>query len=342
MGHHPVHICLVGCGKWAACHAAMLQKMRRKVVFSFSSRDLGKAEGYCRRFGGRKAHHGLHAVLKDPDVDAVLLCTPPSNHMEEAEMAAKAGKAVCVEKPLARCVEEGRKIITICRHHGVLLLVGENFHYSPPVRLAEDIINSGAIGKVLTIKAKGASNSIWTEWRKDLDTAGGGILLDEGIHYLHVLRLWAGKPIQFERVSLQKLASRSVEDIAGIDLVMERAANVSLFLSRGTGEKQILPWFHVIGDEGSLTLDYAASFLRVEGKKRSIHFIGAPSGLLARVFEKDRFGRNAILQDFVSSIEKGGVPQMNGEEGLNDLEFVMAAYEHARVSEGQLAGNPTT
>ena len=342
MGHHPVQVCLVGCGKWAACHAAMLRKMPRKVVFSFSSRDLGKAEEYCRRFGGSKAYNGLHAVLEDPDVDAVLLWTPPSNHMEEVEMAAKAGKAICVEKPLARCVEEGRKIITICRDHGVLLLVGENFHYSPPVRLAKDIINSGAIGKVLTIKAKGASNTIWSEWRKDLDTAGGGVLLDEGIHYLYVLRSWAGNPIRFKHVSLQKLASRSVEDIAEIELVMDRAANVSLSLSRGTGEEHISPWFHVIGDEGSLTLDYGASFLRVEGKKRSIRFIGTPSGLLARVFEKDRFGRKAILQDFVSSIKRGGVPQMNGEEGLHDLEFVMAAYEHARVSKGQLAGNPTT
>ena len=76
--------------------------------------------------------------------------------------------------------------------------------------------------------------------------------------------------------------------------------------------------------------------------QRTVHFIGAPSGLLRMVFEKDRFGRKAILQDFVSSIKRGGVPQMNGEEGLHDLEFVMAAYDHARVSEGQLAGNPTT
>lgn len=330
----PVHICLVGCGKWAACHATILRKMRGDVIFSFSSRDREKAEEYRRRFDGWKAYGGLHAALEDPEVNAVLFCTPPGSRAEEVECAAKAGKAIYVEKPIARCVDEGKKIVATCREQGVPLMVGENFHYAPPVRLAKDLIESGAVGNVLAIQAKGASNAIWTEWRKDVDKAGGGVLLDEGIHLLHVLRLWGGEPLKFKRVSLRKRESRSVEDVAELEMALERVANVTLFLSRGSGEIPVLPWFHAIGSEGSLTLDYGSPFLRVDGKHKGRYFIGAASGLLARVLRKDRFGRKAILRDFLRCIRGESVPQMSGEEGLLDLEFVMKAYEHAGKSDG--------
>ncbi len=330
--NRPVHICLVGCGEWAVCHATMLRKMRGDVVLSFSSRNREKAEEYRRRFDGWKAYDGLHAALDNPEVDAVILCTPPGNHMEEVEWAVKAGKAIYVEKPLARCVEEGKRIVATCREQGVLLMVGENFHYAPPVLLAKDLIDSGAIGKVLSIQVKGASNAIWTEWRKDLSTAGGGVLLDEGIHYLHVLRMWAGEPLLFKRAELRRHSSRSVEDTAELELDMERAANVSLFLQRGGGEGAALPWFRVTGEEGSLTLDFGTPFLRVEGKKNCRYFIGAASGAFARILERDRYGRREVLRDFLRCMRGEGVPQMSGEEGLLDLEFVMQAYEHARKS----------
>jgi predicted dehydrogenase len=311
----------------------MLQNMHKEAVLSFSSRDLGKAEEYRRRFNGWKAYGGLHAALEDPEVNAVLFCTPPGSRVEEVECAAKAGKAIYVEKPIARCVEEGKKIVATCREHGVPLMVGENFHYAPPVRLAKDLVESGAVGRVLAIQAKGASHAVWTEWRKDRDAAGGGVLLDEGIHLLHVLRLWGGEPLKFKRVSLQRRESRSVEDVAELEVELERVANVSLSLSRGSEETPVSPWFHVVGNEGSITLDYGSPFLRVEGKNKGRYFIGAASGVFARVLRKDRFGRKAILRDFLRCIRGEDNPEMSGEEGLRDLEFVIGAYEHAGKSD---------
>jgi len=332
MKRSPFHFCLVGCGKWAICHAAILRKFSKEIVFSFASRDIKKAEEYSRRFGGRRAFMGLNAAAEDPAVDAVFLCTPPFNHVEEVETAARAGKAIFIEKPIACNREEGEEIIQICRKHEAVLMVGENLHYSPPIHLVKNLLSVHAIGDVLSIQAKGASNSVWTEWRKD-NKAGVGILLDEGIHYLHVFRFWGGEPLKFKRVSFRKRESKSVEDVAELEVSLERVANVSLFLSRGREETSILPWFHVIGSEGSLTLDYGSPFLYVDGKKKNKYFIGAVSWLLAKILGNDRFGRKAIIRDFLHCVRNKSTPQMSGKEGLLDLEFALNAYEHARLNE---------
>ena len=106
--------------------------MTDEIEFSFASRDVGKAREYCDQYGGF-AHYGSYEdAAKDPRVDAMYFITPHDLHLDNARLAAKHGKHVLMEKPIARTVDESRKLIEATQSAGVTLMVGENFRFDPP------------------------------------------------------------------------------------------------------------------------------------------------------------------------------------------------------------------
>ena len=118
-------LCIVGCGRYADAVLNDIHDMTDEFDFYFASRDLEKAREYCERFGGADYFGSYEEALSDTRVQAAYFFTPHHVHLENTELAARHGKHILVEKPIARTIEESRKLMRTAEEAGVKLMVAE-------------------------------------------------------------------------------------------------------------------------------------------------------------------------------------------------------------------------
>src|SRR5262245_12096904 len=188
----PLLLCIAGCGRFAAFHARAARGLPGRVALSFASRDAATAEAYRRRFGGAAAFGSYEDAAADARVQALLFCTPHHVHLDNVRLAARHGKAVLVEKPMARTLEEADRMLAEARAAGITFMVGENFHFMPAFVAARRLLAAGAIGAIRQIVATPRGFRVPGGWRRRRASAGGGVLIDSGVHYVHLLRDWGG------------------------------------------------------------------------------------------------------------------------------------------------------
>ena len=99
-------LCIVGCGKYAHTVMEYIGDMTDEVEFFFASREIDKAREYCERYDGSAYYGSCEEAASDPRVDAMYMITPHDLHLENGLVAAKYGKHVLMEKPIARTVAE--------------------------------------------------------------------------------------------------------------------------------------------------------------------------------------------------------------------------------------------
>ncbi|QWA10026.1 Gfo/Idh/MocA family oxidoreductase [Sodalis ligni] len=138
-------------------------------------------------------------MLADPEIDAVYIATPPSEHKALTLQAAAAGKHVYVEKPMAMNYDECKEMMAACQAAGVRLYVAFYRRAMPRFLQVKDWLDQGAIGTVCTVsilqRQKPAPEELSPEtlpWRLRADVAGGGKFLDMGVHVLDMLAFWFG------------------------------------------------------------------------------------------------------------------------------------------------------
>lgn len=157
-----------------------------------------RAEALARfsvEFGGT-AYSTIEALCSDPDVDAVYIASPHQFHLEHVKRAAKHGKHVLVEKPMALSIQDCLEMILVAKHNGIQLLVGHSHSYDRPYLKTRDLIRSGAFGSVRMITALNYTDFLYRPRRpEELDTrAGGGVVFSQAAHQIDVVRLLAGSP----------------------------------------------------------------------------------------------------------------------------------------------------
>jgi predicted dehydrogenase len=137
------------------------------------------------------------AVVTRPDVDVVAVATPNGLLADIAVAALQAGKHVLMEKPMGRDLGEALRIRDAAAESGRVLGVGFNHRHHPAVQRAVALVGSGGIGRVLWLRARyghGGRPGLEQEWRSDPAQAGGGELLDQGIHLIDLFTWIAGVP----------------------------------------------------------------------------------------------------------------------------------------------------
>jgi predicted dehydrogenase len=138
-------------------------------------------------------------AVQRPDVDLVVISTPPSLHAEMAVAAAQAGKHILVEKPIAHTLADGERMCDAADKHGVLLKTGFNHRYFPSMAFAKQLIDSGRIGEVIRVHAYAGhpgGKEFGPNWVTDGAITGGGSLVDNGIHILDLTRFFLGGDVQ--------------------------------------------------------------------------------------------------------------------------------------------------
>jgi len=166
--------------------------LRVKLVAAFDPRE-GARRAFEQAFGGR-AQGGVEAVCADPEVEWVYVATPHQMHVEHVLLAARHGKHVLVEKPMAISLDDCTRIIEASEAAGTPRNVGHSHSFNAPVKLARDLIDAGAIGAVRFIHAMQYTDFLYRPRRpEELDTTrGGGVVFSQAAHQLDIVRLLAG------------------------------------------------------------------------------------------------------------------------------------------------------
>ena len=314
-------LALLGCGWIARRHAVAARRLRIPVVFA--SRDVARARAYAREFGGAAAYGDYGEALRDRRVRGAVVCTPHDRHLDDVLAALSAGRHVLVEKPLARTLEEADRMVDAAARAGCVLMTAENFHFMPAFRWVRATLDAGVLGDLreLHLVARG-----WRQhagWRLE-HGAGGGALIDGGIHYVHILRWWAGEVRRvFALRPAQTLAGMAGED--AVDLLAECDGGVIAFLANSLGAPGLprFQWSSVTGTRATCFVDNRGRLALVRG----------PGARRLRMFRRDLRGHETMLKAFEEAMTAGRAGEMDGAEGRRDLAVVLAAYRS--ITEGR-------
>jgi len=150
-------------------------------------------ERFAQEFNAQ-AHADAEALCADRNVQAIYIASPHQFHVEHVKLAAKHGKHVLVEKPMALTVDDCRAMIAATHAAGIKLLVGHSHSFDLPYLKAREMIRSGAYGGVRMINALNFTDFLYRPRRpEELDTkAGGGVVFSQAAHQVDIVRLLAG------------------------------------------------------------------------------------------------------------------------------------------------------
>ncbi|MBI3043429.1 MAG: Gfo/Idh/MocA family oxidoreductase [Betaproteobacteria bacterium] len=190
-----LRMAIYGMGRWGSRLVESVQASDKVRVTKIISRDPARHKEYAQR-AGVKVVSSYGRVLRDPEIDAVLLATPHSLHMKQIVQAAKAGKHVFVEKPFTLTRKTAEKAVEACRAGGVTLGVGLNRRYAPAFVEMLRRIRAGEIGEVLHLEAQHSGPSGYRlkagHWRATRTESPAGAMTARGIHTLDCMIQIAG------------------------------------------------------------------------------------------------------------------------------------------------------
>ena len=332
-------LCVIGCGAFARTFASAIQGQLNDIDLYFSSRDGERAAAFASEFRGAGSFGSYEAACEDGRVEAVYICTPHHLHLEHAALAAKAGKHVLIEKPLARTREEAQAIVRVAGEAGVTLMVAENYRFMPPVIAAKEKLERGEIGTLRLAQLQEDFPFRPAEWRNDAEMNGGGVLIDGGIHKLSLLAYLAGAPTEIYAAQVPSAQpDLAAED--GVTAMLRYAGGLVGVVNHtwSAGPHSERPWVNVSGTTASLAFQLGGDWIDTideTGRHRQqlgndwLDTIDA-EGRRRQQLGSDRAGIQGMVQEFRQSLRERRPPAMTGEEGARDVALVQACYQSMR------------
>jgi predicted dehydrogenase/flavin reductase (DIM6/NTAB) family NADH-FMN oxidoreductase RutF len=340
-----VRVCVVGVGQWGAFHCELFRR-EPMVDLYVCGRDRDRTERVARRVGAAGVIIGLERAVEDPAVEALVLVLPHQAHRHAAELALAAGKHVLVEKPIALTLDDADRMIDAARRAGRILMVAENFHFRPGVRVALEAMERGDIGEPQFLHAHGGGVMRPAGWKAQADQMGGGIIMDLGIHYVRALRLLMGEPdAVLAAHGLQVNPRMGGEDSAQL-LFRSRWGWQAHMLLNWSGPRGAGPDIVLCGSGGVLSLYPHTSYVEHvpsegPGYLQYAHYI-RPAWLAQRLTRSERLVRRipipdpdvvgyvAEVREFLSAIVDDRPARGTARDGRRDLEVILAAYDALR------------
>jgi predicted dehydrogenase len=246
-------VAIVGCGLVGAKRARALGDSRLVAV---ADNEPDRARALAGQAEGCVAETDWRAVVERPDVEVVIVATTHDSLVPITQAAVEAGKHVLVEKPAARRASELGAVAVAARERGVTVRVGFNHRFHPALRQAHAMVGDGAVGPLMYVRARyghGGRAGYEREWRARPEVAGGGELLDQGVHLIDLARWFAGDLAVVAGHLGTFFWDMPVEDNAFV-LLRSPAGRVAWLHASWTEWKNLFS-FEVFGRAGKLQVD---------------------------------------------------------------------------------------
>ena len=326
----PYRVGLVGSGWISRTYAEALARVPEGSLAAVWSRTREHAEAFAREFEVPHATARVEDLLAE--VDVVCVNSINACHAEHAIAAARAGKHVVVEKPLAVSLEEGRAIVETCREAGVGLAYAEELCFAPKFVRAREILASGALGDPLYVTQREAHAGPYSPWFFRREEAGGGVLMDMACHSIECVRWLLGKP------TVRSVAARLGRTLHADRTELEDHSVVQLELEGGTTATLESSWALQGGMQSRLEIWGTKGYLDVDLLQRTGMRVFAERSVEGEAggwqhAHADALAENGYPQElahFLRAFREGRVPEESGDDGLAVLEVLYAAYASAR------------
>jgi predicted dehydrogenase len=314
---------LVGAGWIMDRHArAVVEHPGAELVAAANWREPSLAK-LAERHGIPRTTTDWRELAADPAVDAAVIGTPNALHASQAAAFLEAGKHVLVEKPMARNLDEADAMLRAAARSGARLMVAHCWRFHPDVLALRARVAAGELGEVVKTRGYGV-HAGWgpSGWFTDPDLAGGGALVDMGVHAIDTARFLLGDP-------LPEQVCATVATRYG-DYAVDDDAIVLVSWSNGTNSMIESGWWqpHLGGLEADTEVYATGGYARIWDHTET------PEG-------HEHCGQpmySAQMAEFVEALEVGRQPRPSGQDGRVVMEVVERAYA-AAAGEPRLAGS---
>lgn len=329
-----LRVALVGCGIISGAHLAGFQHNRERAQIvaccDTSEERAARAASEAGMDVLPRVTTDYATILNDSTVDAVDLCLPHHLHADMTIAAAKAGKHILCEKPLALTLADCDRMDAAAKEAGVVLMHGENMRTAPVNERAAALIREGNLGTIIGIQSTYAhwqSEALNKDWRTRPEESGGGHLMDGGIHYIDVMRHLGGEVVAVHAMTTRyrpELGAQS-EDTGIVNMRFEAGHLGQLFASHASRGRGASCMMTVFGTESCLSLEAFG------GDRALIWFPrDRPSEVLVtRQTWQDTFV--AEIKHFIEVILDGVPLRSTVADGKANIRLVQAAYESAQT-----------
>ncbi len=337
----PIRVGIIGCGFAGSMHALSykpyIESGDVQLVASCDT-DEDSAEIMANEYTMDAHCADWQDIINNKDIDAVSIALPHFLHAQVAIAAAKAGKHVLCEKPMAMTLEDCDRMIQAAKDAKVKLMIAETYRFMPTMVKIKEIIDSGKIGNVFFARGAECLNEVpiitdEDSWQCSADKAGGGIWFDAGVHVCSAFRYTLGDVDSVRAALLEHVVTKEKEDDNAIVLLkFKSGAAGEVFLTETLASPPFIR-FEFYGTEGTILMDTAwdepVKFYSSIGdnpeKWETPHLEHHP---LPRFYS---LSFREEVKEFVESILENREPRYTGEDGKIAVEMALMGALSAKL-----------
>ena len=330
-----VRIALVGCGRISGNHFDALRKIDglALVAVSDSSEERARTAGEVEDVPWFRSYEEM---LTSVDSDAIAICTPSGLHPQHGVLAARAGRHVITEKPMAISLGAADELVQACDAAGVHLFVVKQNRLNPPVQLLKRAIDKGRFGRIYL-----ANTTVrWTRPQEYYDQApwrgtwefDGGAFMNQASHYVDLVQ-WLVGPVESVMAKTATLARRIESEDTGIAVMRFRnGALGTIEVTMLTYPRNLEGSITILGEKGSVKIGGTA-VNRVETWQFADYddddkLVEAAATTPPNVYG---FGHETYYRNVLKVLRGEAMPDTDGRAGRKSLELILGIYESAKT-----------
>jgi UDP-N-acetylglucosamine 3-dehydrogenase len=299
-------VAIIGTGFWGKNHARVYKELENTNLVAICDVDPERAKTIANQYGV-KAYTNSSDMLRDPEIQAVSVCTWSIKLAEETLKCLSADKHVLVEKPMATDTKQAQTLIDTAKANDLYLSVGFLTRFIPGLQQIRHAVETKNIGELVSATSKRVAQ--WPERIGDV-----GVVKDTAIHDIDVMQFISGEKTASVYAKMGNMRHRQFEDYAQIMLTYESGKTAFIEANWLTPYKTRT--LNVTGSEAIMRLDYNSQELWIEKATETVQ----PRSPLKEPLK-------AELEHFAECIIEKKTPIVTGEDGYNALEIAMAAME---------------
>lgn len=307
---------LIGLGIHGQRYARhIMQDINGAELYAVCRQDPAQGEAFARTHNVRYYREYLD-LLSDPQVDAVVVVTPPALHERICTTAVLAGKPVLVEKPLAHNTREGINIVEAVARSGTVLMVSQTLRFNSVVRTLEHHLDE--LGPIHTISINQRLEPSEREWSDNFAAAGGGVILHTGVHIFDLVRFFSGDEVRRVYCETDRIMYEELED-SFVATLRLRKSKIRCVVDAARYTEGRSGRIELVGERGQLVGDHVHGYgLLIRGRQP------VPLDVPAAVNTVEE-----SLKAFVQTLLHDEEPPISAVDGLLTLEIAEACYHSA-------------
>jgi len=333
--HRKVKLGCIGCGSpMRVMFGPILKYLENGELVAVMDINESKARWAQKMYKVKRIYTDLDEMLKDDEIEAVIVGSPHHLHREHVIKAAQAGKHILCEKPMGRTIEECDEMIKACRENKVIMMIAYMKRFDKSMRYARQLIQEGKLGKVVQIRCNWSGYQPRTEgWRFSL-LPWGGFFLGHASHTIDLCRWWMG---DIETVSGEISIlhpNREVEDQA-VAVFRHKGGGISIHHMNLMTHKPVTEYYLIDGSKASLEIEYGPewSFISTDPFSMKLYEKGKRITDVTRynnrnldeeIKESGRYKKE--LEHFCDCVLNNKTPLTTPEDGRKAIEAINAVF----------------